>query len=397
MTDIVHIPIEDVYPNPRNNRTELRRIPELAENIRANGQLTPALVVKDGNIYRLIAGERRLSALKLLGSPTIKAIVASDKEEADAIREMVAENEGHDPLTPVEHSMGVQEMLILGVDHGTIAASSQEPLKRVKAAAKGLEVFRRFAGDEPEQTDLDRFIAIGEFADDEEKAASLLKAPENEWRRIHSDFVRLRKLQQARDEAVALVAEAGCTLIERDEAGSHGYLGPGQEVPEGALYAYVQEMPWLPGVEVHWYGEASQEPEEVDTERQEREALRVELEALSGRRVAFCIHFLNDGSETTSNALRDAAWRLWHGGVDARSERAWEGVAGDLARFYASVLEVVEGRTTNAMMPHASSYSTQLYAAGIVDYLDALVACGYEITPLEVEHRDRIAEVASDG
>lgn len=57
-----------------NPRTEFNdeTLKELAESISKNGQLQPILIDKDNN---LIAGERRLRAIKLLGKNKISAIV----------------------------------------------------------------------------------------------------------------------------------------------------------------------------------------------------------------------------------------------------------------------------------------------------------------------------------
>src|SRR5690242_6731108 len=72
------LPLDRIQPNPRQPRLEFDEamLFELAESIRAQGVLQPVLVrpAGDGG-YQLVAGERRFRASKLLGLPTIPAIV----------------------------------------------------------------------------------------------------------------------------------------------------------------------------------------------------------------------------------------------------------------------------------------------------------------------------------
>ena len=74
---IARIPIERIAPNPEQPRqaADPESIRQLAESIRRHGQLTPILVRAEGAGYALIAGQRRLKAVELLGRGHIDAIV----------------------------------------------------------------------------------------------------------------------------------------------------------------------------------------------------------------------------------------------------------------------------------------------------------------------------------
>ena len=48
-------------------RKDLGDITPLAQSLSAIGQITPIVVERDGDSFRLIAGERRLTAAKKLG------------------------------------------------------------------------------------------------------------------------------------------------------------------------------------------------------------------------------------------------------------------------------------------------------------------------------------------
>ena len=71
--------LRDIRPGPLQPRRRLSRegIESLAESIRLHGQLTPLLVrpAPEGNGYQLIAGARRLAALKRLERPWAEALV----------------------------------------------------------------------------------------------------------------------------------------------------------------------------------------------------------------------------------------------------------------------------------------------------------------------------------
>lgn len=75
---ITRIPVDRISPSPSQPRSNFNEtsIAELAESIRRFGLLSPLLVRrKDADAYELIAGERRLRALTLLGCREADAIV----------------------------------------------------------------------------------------------------------------------------------------------------------------------------------------------------------------------------------------------------------------------------------------------------------------------------------
>ncbi len=107
------IRIEKIVPNkyqPRREFTE-EKIKELAESIKQNGLLQSITVRDMGNgFYELIAGERRLRALKYLEYPTTKAIVKELTSEQMATLALI-ENIQREELTPIEEAYAYQELL----------------------------------------------------------------------------------------------------------------------------------------------------------------------------------------------------------------------------------------------------------------------------------------------
>ena len=105
--------VDKIVPNkyqPRHEFTE-EKIKELAESIKQNGLLQSITVRDIGNgFYELIAGERRLRAIKYLQHATTKAILKELTEEQMATLALI-ENIQREELTPIEEAHAYQELL----------------------------------------------------------------------------------------------------------------------------------------------------------------------------------------------------------------------------------------------------------------------------------------------
>lgn len=200
MSEKTSVPISAVAPSGQNPRQDFGDIEALARTIRATGgqPVNPIVVVRDGDAYRIVDGERRYRALVELGAKTADVLVCDDWGEAEEAVAMVA-TDNKKGLTEEERARGFQSMLALGVsDEVAGAASGLEPsvVRRVRRAAIMA----------PEQTTLDAMIAASEF-DDERDRAKVLKAddPERCACRIREE----RKCEAARAEVRTLVAGVG--------------------------------------------------------------------------------------------------------------------------------------------------------------------------------------------
>lgn len=80
------IPLREISPNPNQPRTTFdpQAIESLADSIRRYGLLSPLIVRRTDSGYELIAGERRLRALRQLNAATADAIIlhAADRDSA---------------------------------------------------------------------------------------------------------------------------------------------------------------------------------------------------------------------------------------------------------------------------------------------------------------------------
>lgn len=87
---VVEINIDKIEANPYQPRTVFGDdIDELAESIRLNGLIQPLTVKAEGERYILIAGERRLRALKSLGNAFAPCIVLDITDRNSAVLALV--------------------------------------------------------------------------------------------------------------------------------------------------------------------------------------------------------------------------------------------------------------------------------------------------------------------
>jgi ParB family chromosome partitioning protein len=84
---VLNIPLREISRNPFQPRREFNEIEikDLARSIEIYGVLQPIVVRKARDGYQLIAGERRYRACRLLGVPSIPAIIQemSDQQAAE--------------------------------------------------------------------------------------------------------------------------------------------------------------------------------------------------------------------------------------------------------------------------------------------------------------------------
>jgi ParB family transcriptional regulator, chromosome partitioning protein len=108
---VLKIPIESIkrdVAQPRRHFDE-EKLAELTASIRAQGLLQPVLVRKDGDGYRLIAGERRWRASQAAGLQEIPALVR-EVTEGQAFELALVENLQRADLNPIEEAEGYKRL-----------------------------------------------------------------------------------------------------------------------------------------------------------------------------------------------------------------------------------------------------------------------------------------------
>ncbi len=117
-TKIVEVPKETylkislIEPNREQPRKEFdpEELEELAESIRNYGVLQPIMVQKQGELYEIIAGERRWRAAKIAGLKEVPVIIR-DFDRQKKMEVSLIENVQRADLNPIEEAMAYRQLI----------------------------------------------------------------------------------------------------------------------------------------------------------------------------------------------------------------------------------------------------------------------------------------------
>lgn len=204
-SQILNVPLGLIVPSADNPRRDFGDIAALAERISATGGLpvNPIVVVADGDVYRIVDGERRWRALKTLHADGFEVPVVSFGDPCEA-HEAVAMLATDDKLrlTDAESVRGFQTALTLGVDEQSVARAVNRSVGDVRKA-------RSVVDQAGEQTSIDQLVAAAEFEGDDRKA--VLGAAPGKW---EATAERIR--QRLREEAEVAELAAAIDALVRD-------------------------------------------------------------------------------------------------------------------------------------------------------------------------------------
>lgn len=131
---VLQLPTSKIKTNKYQPRLEFNqeRLNELISSIKEKGVVQPVLVRKVADGYELIAGERRLRAVKAIGIEKIPAIV-KNVADLDMLEISLIENIQREELNPIEEAFAFQKFItdfnftqekiaqVLSKDRSTIA------------------------------------------------------------------------------------------------------------------------------------------------------------------------------------------------------------------------------------------------------------------------------------
>ncbi len=122
---VIELDLGIVKPSDNQPRKKFDedKIQELAESIKAHGIFQPIIVSKDGNGYKIVAGERRYRASKSVGLKTIPAIVRN-YDEKKKLQIALIENLQRENLNAVEEAKAYRDILdYVGITQEELSAS----------------------------------------------------------------------------------------------------------------------------------------------------------------------------------------------------------------------------------------------------------------------------------
>lgn len=108
---IIEVDIDEVFPNktqPRKN-FDREKIDLLKESIKEHGIINPIIVKKEGDFYKVVAGERRWRAAKKLGLKKIP-IIQKSLSEREVAEISLIENIQREDLNPIEEALAYKRL-----------------------------------------------------------------------------------------------------------------------------------------------------------------------------------------------------------------------------------------------------------------------------------------------
>lgn len=204
----------DIRPSGQNPREDFGDIGALARSIEATGgePLNPPVVVADGNVFRIVDGERRYRALSSLYGEDreVSALVADTMDEANELVAMLATDDKRQ-LTEAERARGVQQMLVLGVDEQRIERASRATAGQIRAA-------RKLRGSiEGRQVTLEQLEAASAF-DDERDVEAVLAAGDG-WAGKADQIRRRNEREEAKAEDYDAFGDAATPVVTEQPEG----------------------------------------------------------------------------------------------------------------------------------------------------------------------------------
>lgn len=210
------IPMSAIEPDKKNPRKDFGDIAALADSFKYNGlnpgePVNPIVTVQDGEIYRIVDGERRYRAMKMNGIAECRAVVCDGMDEANAMMAMLTTDDKL-TLSDVERSRGVQQMLLLGVDPQKVEKVGKMKGGSHKSVIRGI----RSAGDKAQMMTLDMLILVDEFESqgDEDAVARLLKHAGNPAAfTSEAATIRREREREAKVKAFKDACEQACVKV----------------------------------------------------------------------------------------------------------------------------------------------------------------------------------------
>ena len=109
---ILQIPTCQIIPNPNQPRKTFSQesIIKLADSIKQHGIIQPITVRKQGELYEIVSGERRLRAAKELNMPSVPCIVININDEKSA-EIAIIENLIREDLNIFEQATAIEALI----------------------------------------------------------------------------------------------------------------------------------------------------------------------------------------------------------------------------------------------------------------------------------------------
>lgn len=110
--NVVSLKINSIEPNKNQPRKQFdkEKLEALTESIKEHGLIQPIIVVKNNDMYKIVAGERRWRAAKKAGLTEIPVVIRS-YTDSEIAQIALIENLQREDLNPIEEAIGYQTLI----------------------------------------------------------------------------------------------------------------------------------------------------------------------------------------------------------------------------------------------------------------------------------------------
>lgn len=111
-TGVKELKINEIEPNSGQPRKHFNdeKLAQLAESIKQHGVVQPLIVQRDGDTYKIVAGERRWRASRIAGLQTIPVIIR-DLSSKQVMEIALIENLQREDLNPIEEAEAYEKLM----------------------------------------------------------------------------------------------------------------------------------------------------------------------------------------------------------------------------------------------------------------------------------------------
>lgn len=312
MPTIETVNIDDVYPwedeygneflsRDYSTKENQRYVQRLADSMRAKGVPDePVQLSRDGGIFRIVSGNSRVRAMRLLGTTRFPAIILDDAEAEQAMRravETTVRTNTKKRYDPVEEARFVQQLAMFADDEYVAEAAgiAPEQVRKIRTA-------RKVVGEDGDEMTIYRLCAIAEFEGNEDAVRMLTECPERE---IDSTLamLRARRERAEKEGTLAGVLEANGVRVVEEVTGMRIVAVVGKpesiaqlDIPEGAV-AMPHNIPGYFAIYAPADPEVAEEDARAEQEAAERKARAERYQKGAQRRMRWVRHAIEEGKQ----------------------------------------------------------------------------------------------------
>jgi ParB family chromosome partitioning protein len=120
---VTEVDVDLLEANPRQPRRRFDEtgLDELAQSLKESGILQPVLVTREGERYRIIAGERRVRAARRAGLSRVPIVVREAVDDGQRLLLALVENVQRRDLTPLEEAEAFHQLREFGLTQEEVA------------------------------------------------------------------------------------------------------------------------------------------------------------------------------------------------------------------------------------------------------------------------------------